>query len=53
MAERVNHQLGHGDALVPLARLQLTLFPYEAPEEVLTNGRHGFLLGPPGGRWQL
>ena len=39
MEERVTSQLGHGEDLVPLAPLQLTLFPYEAPDEVVNQWR--------------
>jgi hypothetical protein len=42
MAERLTCQLGHGDDLVPMAPLQFTLFPYEAPNEVVNQWRAGF-----------
>jgi hypothetical protein len=35
MAERVTHQLGNGKDLVPVAPLQFTLFPYEAPNKIV------------------
>uniref|UniRef100_A0A2N9HRA3 Uncharacterized protein n=1 Tax=Fagus sylvatica TaxID=28930 RepID=A0A2N9HRA3_FAGSY len=35
MAERVTRQLGEDKDLVPVPPLQFTLFPYEAPDEVI------------------
>ena len=35
MAKRVTRQLGEDKDLVPVPPLQFTLFPYEAPDEVI------------------
>jgi hypothetical protein len=35
MAERVTHQLGKNEDVVPMLPLQFTLFPYEAPDKVI------------------
>ena len=39
MAKRMTHQLGNGEHLVPITPLQFTLFPYEAPDEIINLWR--------------
>jgi hypothetical protein len=41
MVERVTCQLGENEDLVPMPPLQFTIFPYEAPNEVILLWRMG------------
>ena len=41
MVERVTRQLGNREDLVPVPPWQLTLFPYEAPNEIANLWQSG------------